>query len=114
MTASSTARVKTDRPGRYGKQLASHFSTKLQTSWDAESGRGHLTFAGEAIGEVDMVVGDRVLLLHLECDEDALDRLERVVGVHLVRFGTRDGLEVAWRRRGGDEGTRWTAADLEG
>lgn len=113
MTASSTARVKTDRPGRYGKQLASHFSKKLQTSWDAEAGRGHLSFAGDLVGEVDMVVGDGVLLLHLECEADSLDTLERVVGVHLVRFGARDELEVAWRRPGGVEGTRWTTADLE-
>ncbi len=115
MTASSTARVKTDRPGRYGRQLASHFSAKLQTTWDNESGRGHLTFSDDArggVGEVDMVVGDGVLLLHLECEADALDHLERVVGVHLVRFGARDGLEVSWRRPGGVEGTRWTAEDL--
>lgn len=108
MTTSSTARVATDRPGRYAKQLAGHFSAKIETRWDPEEGRGHLSFTRENLrGEVDMIAGDGVLLLQLETAEENLDRLEEVVGKHLVRFGSRDDLVVEWKRPGGADGTVW-------
>ncbi|MGD7001699.1 DUF2218 domain-containing protein [Corynebacterium halotolerans] len=113
MTISSTARVATDRPARYGKQLASHFSKKLATEWDAAEGRGHLTFTGDLPGEVGMIAGDKVLLLHLETAPEHLADLEAVVGRHLVRFGARDELSVTWRREGGEDGVVVTTADLE-
>ena len=40
----STARVPTDRPARYGKQLTSHMSRKITTAWDEETGSGSLLF----------------------------------------------------------------------
>lgn len=113
MTVASTARVATDRAARYGKQLASHFSRKISTDWDVAEGRGHLNFAGELPGEVSMIAGDKVLLLHLEAEDAYVADLELVVARHLVRFGVRDELEVSWRREGGTTGTVFTAADLE-
>lgn len=112
MTIASTARVATDRPARYGKQLASHFSTKLATDWDAGDGRGHLTFSGDTPGEVSMIAGDKVLLLHLEADEAHVEHLEHVLARHLVRFGAKDDLKVSWRREGGAEGITFTVDDL--
>lgn len=106
MTNSSTARVASDRPARYGKQLASHFSSKLETHWDAEDSRGRLIFSGELSGEVEMIAGDGVLLLQIETEQGNIEQLEKVVGSHLVRFGSRDQLEVTWKRPGGVEGTR--------
>lgn len=109
MTTTSTARVVCVRPGRYAKQLASHFGGKIDTRWDSEEGRGYLAFGGEDVsvtGEVEMIAGDGVLLLQLETDEENVDTLEDVVGRHLVRFGERDGLVVEWKRPGGVEGTR--------
>lgn len=107
-TTSSTARVSTPRPARYGKQLASHFSRKVEARWDSEEGRGAVTFPEElGWGELEMIAGENVLLLQLETSQERLDELEKVVGTHLVRFGARDELTVEWRRQGGSEGTRW-------
>lgn len=113
MTTASTARVATDRPARYGKQLASHFSRKLETDWDASEGRGHLTFGADMPGEVSMVAGDSVLLLHLETAAEHLAHLELVIARHLVSFGAKDRLKVAWRRGGGVDGTVYTVDDLQ-
>jgi hypothetical protein len=44
-------------------------------------------------------------LLTLETDAEHLDRLEGVMGRHLVRFGTRDELVVEWRRDAGEVGS---------
>lgn len=107
MTTSTTARVSTARPGRYAKQLASHMSQKLDTRWDADEGRGHISFTGDVTGELEMIAGDGVLLLQLEAAKEQIERLEEVVGRHLVRFGGRDELVVHWKRHGGVEGTVW-------
>lgn len=114
MTISSTARVHTDRPGRYAKQLAGHFSRKIETRWDSDEGRGHLSFDREELrGEVDMIAGDGVLLLQLESAPESLDRLEAVVGKHLVRFATRDELIVEFKRPGGMVGSVWRSETTE-
>lgn len=111
MTTSSTARVATDRPGRYGKQLASHFSRKLTTEWDSEEDRGHISFKGEVegrTGEIEMIAGDGVLLLQLEAPEEYIGTLEDIIGRHLVRFGAKDELVCAWTRPGGIAGSTHT------
>ncbi|KQB86268.1 DUF2218 domain-containing protein [Corynebacterium lowii] len=114
---SSTARVSTQRPARYAKQLAEHFGRKITASWDGETGRGTLLFDAPdrpLRGEVSLVAGEGVLLMHAECEsEEQQELLERVVGLHLVRFGQRDELVVRWRRTGGAEGSTWTVADLD-
>ncbi|STC70126.1 DUF2218 domain-containing protein [Corynebacterium pilosum] len=112
----STARVQTDRAARYGKQLASHFSRKLNTHWDSDAARGSLEFPGEGVEgkptQVDLIASDDVLMMNITADEETVERLERVVAVHLIRFGMKDNLEVTWTRKGGEE-HRYTAADLE-
>ncbi|WP_374935444.1 DUF2218 domain-containing protein [Streptomyces resistomycificus] len=40
-----------------------------------------------------------------------LDRLEDVVGRHLVRFGAKDELVVEWRRDTGEPGTTQRKAE---
>lgn len=47
MSIETVARVSTDPPTRYGKQLASHLSRRLQASRDEAEGRGQVTFGGE-------------------------------------------------------------------
>lgn len=110
MTTSSTARVACERPGRYGKQLASHFSAKLDTNWDAEEGRGYLRFDGDLAGTVELIAGEGVLLLQVDGAQDHIETLEEVVGRHLARFGARDGLVIEWHRPGGVRGTTQSAA----
>ena len=60
-------------------------------------------------GEVDMIAGDGVLLLHLVCPTAEIEQFEAMVGGSLVDIARGTGLEVVWRRTGGQEGTRWAA-----
>ena len=87
----STARVATDRPARYGKQLASHMSRKITTPWDDASGSGSLTFNrdGQTTGAAELTSEPGFLILTLHSNDDHLERLEDVIGRHLVRFGKR-------------------------
>ncbi|MFF0298756.1 DUF2218 domain-containing protein [Kitasatospora sp. NPDC004615] len=100
--ARSTARVATDRPARYAKQLAAHMGRKVPAEWSEETGRGSLVFGA---GQAELTAEDGALLLAVEGAEENLPQLEDVVGRHLVRFGTRDELVVAWQREGGEAGT---------
>ncbi|WP_327399742.1 DUF2218 domain-containing protein [Streptomyces sp. NBC_01288] len=103
----SEARVATDRPQRYAKQLASHLGRRSETSWDEETGVGRLVFQD---GTGSLTATDGALLLAVEAEPEFLDRLEDVVGRHLVRFGTKDELVVEWRRDNGEPGTSQRSA----
>ncbi|MEV0535311.1 DUF2218 domain-containing protein [Kitasatospora sp. NPDC050463] len=97
----SEARVTTDRSARYAKQLAAHMGRKIETHWSEETGRGTLTF-GRGIATLEATPD--ALLLAVEGDAENLPGLEDVVGRHLVRFGARDELVVAWQRDSGEPG----------
>jgi uncharacterized protein len=92
MTLSSEALVATDRPERYGSQLTKHFGNKIEASW--ADGSGTVKFdAGEAVLHAE----DGILRMRVNAaDQESLQRLEQVVGSHLVRFGQRDELQVEW------------------
>lgn len=113
MTASSTARVRCERPGRYARSLASTFASTAHTEWDSGEGRGHLLFTWGHDAEVDMIAGDGILLLHLECAADELVQLEGMIGRGVVDLAQgsdpAEPVEVLWKRPGGQEGTRWTS-----
>ncbi|MDQ0597417.1 hypothetical protein QF037_001762 [Streptomyces canus] len=98
----SEARVATDRPHRYAKQLASHLGRRSETSWDEGSGEGGIVFQN---GTGTLTATEGALLLAVETDAEHLAVLEDVVGRHLVRFGTKDELVVEWRRDTGEPGT---------
>ena len=85
----STARVSTDRPSRYGKQLAAHMGRKITTTWDEASQAGSLTFdrEGTATGVVELSCHDDILQLDLAADDAHLERLEQVTGIHLDPSG---------------------------
>jgi hypothetical protein len=92
MTLASRADVSTDAAARYAKQLASHLGRKATVVPEAEGDRIHI---GE--GSCLLVVGATSLQLRAEApDEDGLRRVEDVVARHLVRFGRRNELVVAW------------------
>jgi uncharacterized protein len=101
--ATSTAQVVTDRPGRYAKQLVSHLTRRATGEWSDEAGRGRIEFS-EGAGRAELVAGDGVLELSVEGTD--LDRLEDVIGRHLVRFGSKDELIVNWQRGDGSPGTQ--------
>ncbi|MEU4659165.1 DUF2218 domain-containing protein [Streptomyces sp. NPDC023723] len=98
----SQARVATDRPHRYARQLAAHLGRRVRTDWDEAAAEGHLVFPD---GTGTLVATEGALLLTVEAPADRLARLEDVVGRHLVRFGARDELVVAWHRDTGEPGT---------
>ncbi len=100
----STARVATDRPARYGKQLASHLNRRAVGTWEDATDTGSIVF-GEAGNRVDMTCEPDALVFALTAAPDDVALLEDVIGRHLVRFGTRDELVVSWTRADGSAGT---------
>lgn len=101
----STATVPTDRPGRYAKQLTSHLSRRVETSWDADTGRGWIELGG---GRAELTAVDGALEMTIQlADTENLARFEDVIGRHLVRFGTKDELVVQWTRDDGTPGTSY-------
>ena len=97
----SEARVVTDRPHRYAKQLASHLGRRVRTEWSEETGTGRLDFP---FGTGTLTAEPGALLAAVEGDAEHLERLEDVVGRHLVRFGGKDELLVEWHRDNGERG----------
>jgi hypothetical protein len=98
----SSARVPTDRAGRYGKQLVAHLSRRSSGAWDDTADRGWISMGS---GRVELAGGPESLDIELRGAEEDVERLEDVVGRHLVRFGARDELVVAWVRADGTPGT---------
>ena len=103
----STAIVPTQRAARYGKQLVSHMAHKITGFWDEEAGSGYLLFdrEGPVLGRFDVIASPSDLRLELRTTPERAAHLERVAGIHLARFGARDGLTIAWRRSDGSAGT---------
>lgn len=103
----STATIPTQRAARYGKQLVSHMAHKITGFWDEEEGIGYLLFdhEGPVLGRFDVIASPSDLRLELRTTPERAAHLERVAGIHLARFGARDGLTIAWRRSDGSEGS---------
>jgi uncharacterized protein len=90
----SRADVVTATPARYSKQLVSHLSRRIE--WTTEGATSTAT-VGTATGRI--VVGEGILTLVAEGpDEEAVARVEDVLGRHLERFGQRNELTVTWVR----------------
>lgn len=110
MTASvtpreSTARVSTDTPERYAKQLASHLGRKVPVE---QVDDGHLVHLAGGTCLMTPQTGTLVLAAQAP-DDESLTRLEDVVGGHLARFGARNALVVEW-----STGRRHVAPDEDG
>ena len=103
----STAAIPTQRAARYGKQLVSHMAHKITGFWDEDAGIGYLLFdrEGPVLGRFDVIASPSDLRLELRTTPERAAHLERVAGIHLARFGARDGLTIAWRRSDGSAGT---------
>ena len=117
MSTTSQSLVTTPSPACYGKQLASHFGHKMATSWDAEVECGVLRFDNPEFpvcGECTLTAESGALHLAATADDaEAMEAVERVVGVHLVRFGQREGLVCQWTRDDGGEVVTFTMEDVE-
>ncbi|OKL47486.1 hypothetical protein BSR28_03005 [Boudabousia liubingyangii] len=98
----SVAHVKTERPGRYAKQLASHMKKKIDTGYDAETSNGFLEFPNR--GYCQLTAQTDTLVLRLEALAEEQAHLEHVIGIHLARFGVADQIKVSWERADGTAG----------
>jgi len=88
----SRADVVTDRPSPYLLQLCKHFRHKLDVTFD--EGAGTIPFA---FGRCELRAREGVLELEAIAATPAeLERVENVIASHLVRFGRRHELSVAW------------------
>lgn len=101
----SEALVKTERAFRYGKQLASHLGRRATTEWDDESGSGSVQFGHG--GRAELVAEPDGLRMSVTAAPSSIERLEGVLGRHLVRFGARDELRADFTRSDGTAGTSY-------
>jgi hypothetical protein len=86
------ARVKTGKPSLYLQQLCAHFGHRISAEHTEE--RGSIRFDA---GTCELAAEPETLVVRVEAaDQESLERLERVVGSHLERFGYRDALTVQW------------------
>lgn len=92
-SATTQAVVPTERPDRYGKQLVSHLGRRNGGEWSPESRSGWIDLGS---GRATVTAREGELELTVTAPSDELPRLQDVVGSHLVRFGERDELTVAW------------------
>ncbi len=94
---SSEARVPTTVARRYLTQLCKHFQHKLPVELGEAEGR--IEFAMGVCTLDAALVPDTLVIRAAAADEEALGKLEGVVGRHLERFAFRDALTVSWVRR---------------
>jgi uncharacterized protein len=90
---SSIAHVSTTKPTPYLKQLCKHFGHRNEVTFDDERGEIHLP---SGICALDATASETLTLTATAADAESLEALERVIGVHLERFGARDELAVSW------------------
>lgn len=97
----------TQRAARYGKQLVSHMAHKITGAWHEEAASGYLLFdrEGPVLGRFDVIASPSDLRLELRTTPERAAHLEHVAGIHLARFGARDGLTIAWERTDGSAGS---------
>ena len=89
----SEARIALDQPARYLGQLCKHFAHKLPVT--LEEARGSIAFP---MGTCRLEAAEGLLLLRAEADgAEALERLQEVVGRHLLRFAFRAPPAIDWR-----------------
>jgi uncharacterized protein len=88
----TTARVSTDSPERYAKQLCSHLGRRSQA--DYADGRGRIELA-KGVVTLESQPGELVMVAEAGSEED-LAVVADVAGRHLERFGQRNELVVSW------------------
>lgn len=88
-----TGSMTTDRPGRYARQLTSHWADR-GTTQDVEGVTVMRWTSGQVI-ELRPVGGALQVAVSVP-DGEELARFAQVVKEHLERFGRRDELDVVW------------------
>ena len=88
-----TGSMATDRPARYAKQLASHWSKRGPVT--DEDGATVMRWESGQVIVLRPIDGALAVEVAVPDDVD-LDRFAQVVKDHLERFGQRDELDVVW------------------
>lgn len=82
----------TDKPVAYMRQLCKHFGHKVDASFGDDSGYIQFEF-----GRCELNTVEGALKLQVSAaDAESRERMKRVIGSHLERFGRRDELSVTW------------------
>ena len=93
-TLSATAFVSTATPARYISRLCKHFAHKIPVSFDESQGRIQFD-----MGLSTLHAEDGGLRLRVEAaDDEALQRLQQVVGSHFERVAWQEALSLDWQR----------------
>jgi hypothetical protein len=88
-----TGSMAAERPGRYAKQLASHWATRGPVT--QEDGATVLRWTTGQV--ISMRPVEDALVVEVSVPDDVdLARFAQVVKEHLERFGRRDELDVVW------------------
>jgi hypothetical protein len=95
----AVARVTTERPERWIKQLVSHLGRRLEGAVDEKTGVGTLT--GPGMAATLSPTDDGLLIEARADDQEQLDGITSVVGGHLERFAAAtEPMTVTWRTAG--------------
>lgn len=74
------------------KKLCRHFSHKIETEFDDESGFVRFPFA-----QVELKADGQQLSIQVEADDQqGLEKGRDVISSHLLRFATRQQVELNW------------------
>ncbi|MGO1434413.1 MAG: DUF2218 domain-containing protein [Canibacter sp.] len=97
-TVTTRASVAIDRASRFGKQLTNHLGRKAGGEWDAETQSGWVTLVGQ---RATFVATEETLELETTAPSDDLEKIESIIGRHLVGFVRDPELIVSWVRSDG-------------
>ncbi len=90
----ASARLDTDRPQRYLKQLVSHLGNRLETSSADEDHASVVMQNGSHCELVAATTG--ISMVATATDAEALASVEDVVGRHLLRFTGDEAMTTDW------------------
>ena len=88
----SQAVIAIDRPERWAKQLADHFSHKCDVEHTAEGALIHLSVGDGVVSTTDWAV----LLTAKGDSEEQVAQVQDVLARHFERFAQREGVQVGW------------------
>ena len=93
----SQAQVPTPSASRYLQQVCKHWSHKFAVEFTPEKGR--IPFADGRVCKLEATPETRSPCAPRRPDQEALERLQRVVVEHVKRFAFREDLgDVQWTR----------------
>jgi hypothetical protein len=104
MMFASQARVPTERPALYLEQLCEHFADEsrrhsaeeFEVTYDGSEGFVDLAPVVSGSCRLDARQEGMLVIEASGRDQATLERLQRIIGKHLKRFGESEGLTVQW------------------